>query len=130
MQIMIYKLLELIVNEKAPKKIKIYDDIFELIYDNYYLNGIMDREHNLYYKLAGGYAILTDIVEILEENDEWKDICELFNDSRYKFSNKQNGMTQEDRRVLDSNFDALGETINQLIKNQKYLKKKLEVKDE
>ena len=63
-----------------------------------------------------------------EENDEWKDICELFNDSRYKFSNKQNGMTEEDRRLLDSNFDVLGEIINQIIKNQKYLRKKLEEK--
>ena len=44
--------------------------------------------------------------------------------------NRQNGMTQEDRRLLDSNFKTLGETINQLIKNQKYLKERLENKDE
>ena len=35
-------------------------------------------------------------------------------------------MTQEDRRLLDSNFKTLGETINQLIKNQKCLKERLD----
>ena len=73
--------------------------------------------------------ILNTSLEILpEENDEWEDICELFGDSRYNFSSRQNGMTQEDRRLLDSNFKTLGDTINQLIKNQKYLKEKLEEK--
>ena len=35
-------------------------------------------------------------------------------------------MTQEDRRLLDSNFRLLGETINQLIKNQRKIIEKLD----
>ncbi len=67
---------------------------------------------------------------IPEKNDEWEDICELLDDSRYNFSDRQNGMTQDDRRLLDSNFKTLGETINQLIKNQRKIIEKLESKNE
>ena len=134
--ITIYDLMGLIKDGKAPKKIKYNNKIFTFNenrndYDNEY-----DKNWSFLYERLGKTVnfvndFLNDTVEILpEENDEWEDICELLDDSRYNFSDRQNGMTQEDRRLLDSNFKALGEIINQLIKNQKYLKEKLESKDE
>ena len=80
--------------------------------------------------------IYEDVKSVIEQcinykgNDEWEDIYTLGDIEECHFMNRQNGMTQEDRRLLDSNFKTLGETINQLIKNQKYLKEKLESKDE
>ena len=131
-EITIYELIGLIKDGKAPKKIKYYEATYELDdNNNYYLKGRYEIEYSMFYKLAKGYMFLNDTVEILsEENDEWKDICELLDDSRYNFSDRQNGMTQEDRRLLDSNFKTLGEIINQLIKNQKYLREKLDSKNE
>ena len=129
--ITIYELMGLIKDGKAPIEIKYDGKIYRYNNGDYideYFNSLFDKILEKY----DMYTILTEHeVEILpEENDEWEDICELFDDSRYNFSDRQNGMTQEDRRLLDSNFKTLGETINQLIKNQKYLKEKLESKDE
>ena len=72
----------------------------------------------------------TEIEILIEENDEWEDIRTLGDIEEGHFMNRQNGMTKEDRRLLDSNFKTLGETINKLIKNQKYLKEKLGRKDD
>ncbi len=116
MTITIYELIGLIKDNKAPKKIKIYDDIFELLATHYYLNGILEREKDLYYKISGGYAILNDTVEILPEENGWEDIKEInfvdkFEDSYY-----------------DTCLIKIGAVCNQLIKNQKYLKERLEEK--
>lgn len=58
--------------------------------------------------------ILNDEIEIIEE--EKKPIEKLFdNSANYNFSKTQNGMTKEDRRLLDSNFIELGNKINEII---------------
>lgn len=126
-----YELMGFIKDDKAPKQIKDKDGII-YTYDSktkdYYTNRISDDSLiDFIYQYGGDTKeILNYHLEILpEENDEWEDICELLDDSRYNFSDKQNGMTKEDRRLLDSNFKTLGETINKIIKNQKYLKEKL-----
>lgn len=132
--ITIYELMGLIKDGKAPKQIKIDNKIWYLYKSNKGISYIDNEKTYLNScRLNFNYYVennkLNSTVEILsEENDEWEDICELLDDSRYNFSDRQNGMTQEDRRLLDSNFKTLGEIINQLIKNQKYLKEKLEEK--
>ena len=123
-EITIIKLLnDISKSEIVPKQIKYQGKVYTLYAEDktYY-----DENYESLFQMYN-FRILNDTVEILpEENDEWEDICELLDDSRYNFSNRQNGMTQEDRRLLDSNFKTLGETINQLIKNQKCLKERLD----
>ncbi len=123
MKITIYELLELIKNGKAPKKIKVTGRIYEFdeeldlyttidVYDglNTCLGGVTG-EINL---IANAF---NDIVEILpEENDEWEDIEEL-----------------PKLHPTDYSYDTAVENrkaINQLIKNQNYLKEKSEGKNE
>ena len=137
-EITTYELIGLIKDSKEPSKVIYQDKIYQYNnelcdYDNSTANmcllefivsscnnwldekvEILERTQNGWYKV------------ILEENNKWEDICELLDDSRYNFSDRQNDMTQEYRRLLDSNFKTLGETINQLIKNQKYLKERID----
>ena len=83
-------------------------------------------------KLCDDYSNDCNKVNVLRNDysDYLEDcITELLDDGRYNFSDRQNGMTQEDRRSLDSNFKTLGEIISQLIKNQKYLKERIEKDD-
>ncbi len=73
--ITMYELLGLIKDDEAPKKIKIYDDIFELYGNHYYLaNKVYDVSNDLYHKLAGGYAMLNDTIEILSEENKMKEM--------------------------------------------------------
>ena len=134
-EITMYELIGLIKDNKAPKKIKIDNNIwFFYTITKSYIDNETDYVKSL--SINFNYYIennkLNDTVEILsEENDEWENIWELLNNSRYNFSDRQNGMTQEDRRLLDSNFKTLVETINKIIKNQKHLKERLDnVKDD
>ena len=120
-EITMYELIGLIKNDKAPKKIKIDDDIWYFVkrYDgNYYI----DKEEYCFHccQLGFDYYIennkLNDIVEILpEENDEWEDIEELCILKTHEY----NTTTVQTNRIV----------INKLIKNQKYLKERLD-KDE
>ncbi len=113
-EITIYELLGLIKKGKAPKKIKYYDEIYTYIEEEkmYY-----DKNDNSLWKYYNG-NILNDTVEILlEEYDEWEDIEELeIYTSNYIY----------DKEDIHINREA----INQLIKNQKYLKERLDSKDE
>ena len=112
-EITIYELIGLIKDGKAPKKIKYYEATYELDdNNNYYLKGRYEIEYSMFYKLAKGYMFLNDTVEILsEENDEWEDI-ELL-------------MCLDTRETTDC-ICKIQDKINQLIKNQKYLKEKLD----
>ena len=129
MKITIIELLNLVAKYKAPEKIKIYDDIFELIENHYYLNGILEKENDLLYKMSGGYAILNDVVEIIqEENDEWEDIEEL---DTYHQGNECLFIDKYYGNITGNLVDeVIADKINSLIKNQKYLKEKLESKDD
>ena len=135
--ITISKLLKLIENGKAPKEIKYQEytcqyDFTEDYYCSDYINN-SNYNHLILYLFATKFiteALNTEIEIIPEENDEWEDIYTLGDIEEGHFMNRQNGMTQEDRRLLDSNFKALGETINQLIKNQRKIIEKLESKNE
>ena len=119
--ITIYELMGLIKDGKAPKQIKIGDDIWYFVkrYDgNYYI----DKEEYCFHCCQLGFDyyiennLLNNTVEILpEENDEWEDIEEL---AEYIYTENYTKESIEYNRKV----------INQLIKNQKYLKEKLEEK--
>ena len=130
--ITIYDLITLIKENKAPKKICYQGNYLEFDGEDYkyYEGADTISDDSLVKYIAVGN--LKDTVEILpEENDEWEDIYTLGDIEEYHFMNRQNGMTKEDRRLLDSNFKTLVETINKIIKNQKHLKERLDnVKDD
>ena len=116
-EITIYELLGLIKDRKAPIIIK-YDNTiwgYEKDDNDYYS---IDRDVLLLdeYIRKDFIEYLNDTIEILpEENDEWEDIEEC---SRKEFLD----LTSEEKSL------ELYCYIRDLIKNQKYLKEKLEEK--
>ena len=113
-EITYYELMGLMKDGQAPKKIKYDDNIFNFDFET---NNYRDNEESfLFGDYIYGQLNLNDTVEILtEENDEWEDIEEIDNIGF---------MTIED------GFNFLKKTTNLLIKNQKYLKEKLDGKDD
>ena len=117
-EIMYYDLLNLIKEGKAPKNVAYDGDIYELeetcnMYD-YWCNEI--NEYLIDHLITSfNWIELYDVyVEAVEENDEWEDINEL------------------DYSELWGTIDikeAVVATINLLIKNQKYLKERLDKDD-
>ena len=112
------ELLGLITEGQAPKKIKCDNKIYTFINRDYYHNGewLSTELSTLFEKFSIKELLDKKIVEIIEENDEWEDIEEInfldgFNDSYY-----------------DTCLTKMGDICNQLIKNQKYLKERLEEK--
>ena len=111
--ITIYELLGLIREGKAPKKIKDKYNIYKLNvekedYENIHTSVFL---YCKFENCQNTKDFLNDTVEILpEENNELEDIEELKN---YPYIVSQ---------------DDVINTINQIIKNQKYLKEKLEEK--
>ena len=103
-------LLNKIANgEEVPKKIKFDDDNIIFEYNGDYFNsknGVFLEE---YCHLT---TSLNDEVVIIEED---KKITKLDFIEENTFSKRQNGMTSEDRRLLDSNFRELGNKINEII---------------
>ena len=119
-KITMYELMGLIKDGKAPKKVRITGNIYEFDEE---LNTYITRERNCRILLGGVTGeinlianIFNEIVEILpEENDEWEDIEEIKNIDDFAVGN----LTELNSKV-----------INKLIKNQKYLKERLESKDD
>ncbi len=104
-----------IYNRIAPKKIKYDGDVWEYCEDdcNYYSKNQDVMLNNEYISIL---KFLDDKVEILpEENDEWEDIGIIENIDNF---------------TIGDLIELNAKTINQLIKNQKYLKEKLESKNE
>ena len=126
--ITIYELMGLIKDNKAPKKIKIHQEIYEMIGSRYYINKEFTVDNDLFYKITLGYVTLDDTVEIVpEENDEWEDIekiklidtsIEFYDDDKVRHLMNTNA---KDRNIYIAK-------INQLIKNQRKIIEKLEEK--
>ena len=113
--ITIYELIGFIKDGKAPKQIKYDDEIY--CWNDEYKSYLNEDRWDLFYKYRNISKILNNMVEILpEENNEWEDIEEL-------------SLTPKDISLTDVVLENRG-IINQLIKNQKYLKEKLEGKDD
>lgn len=108
--------------EEVPKKIKYRNKIYIKRSDCYWYileNGTFDDE--LFVRID----CLNDEVEIISDEEEFEDIYNFCWNENYLFSNRQTGMTKEDRRLLDSNFKDIYDTINKLIKNQKKIIERL-----
>lgn len=121
--IRVIDLLNKIANgEEVPKKIKYNDD--EYIHIGNYCYFCEETNEILSQNTYAEFSRLNDEVEILDE-EEFEDIYNFCWNENYLFSNRQTGMTKEDRRLLDSNFKDIHDTINQLIKNQKKIIQKL-----
>ena len=119
--ITVYELMGLVKDDKAPKKIKLQDTIYE--YDKN-INGYFDKNgYNLFYLVMSRH-ILNSKIEILpEENDDWEDLKNL------EFA----GLSFDDKSLykeVDESLDCISTHINKIIKNQKYLKEKLESKND
>ena len=139
-RITMYELMGLIKDNKAPKKIKHENVTYE------FNKNKQDYENDtssffLYYKLGKTNNIkefLSDTVEILpEENDEWEDIEEIDILQDILSTDKIGALIENigEIQIIDDfavgNLTELNsKVINKLIKNQKYLKEKLESKDE
>ncbi len=106
--ITIYELMGLIKEGKALKQIKYDDEIY--CWNDEYKSYLNEDRWDLFYKHRNISKILNNMVEILpEENDEWEDIKEYYAGDGMAF-----------------NISAYEYKINQLIKNQKYLKERID----
>ena len=114
-EITIYELMVLIKDDKAPKQINILGITFYFNDDYYSLENIYkDDFGETWFQRIN--INLGNTVEILqEENDEWEDIEEI---DSWKFNTSE----------ADIPHFELSNKINSLIRNQKYLKEKLEEK--
>ena len=129
-EITIYELMGLVKDGKAPKRIKYNDAIYTLNFGRYYSDIKMNYLFDLFNRNFMDIDIPNLKVEILpEENDEWEDIEEINVDKenckRFIEYDSETGHHKYTIRLLDEYFSN---KINQLIKNQKYLKEKLEEK--
>ncbi len=114
-EITIYELMGLIKDDKAPKRIKYNNAIYTLNFGRYYSDIKMNYLFDLFNRNFMDIDIPNLKVEILsEENDEWEDIEEIDN---IGFMSIEDGL------------ELLRKWTNSLIKNQKYLKERLD-KDE
>ena len=126
--ITVYELVGLVKDGKAPKQVKWEDYIFEYNKEqNDYISIEYVRigEKGLLFSISRDllFERLNDTVEILpEENDEWEDIEELNNN--FTFEDTICELTDNDYKI-----SCLSKKINKLIKNQKYLKERLDKDD-
>ena len=73
---------------------------------------LQDSEYCIDGWLLNQEIVITKHKEIIEEDEK---IRKLDFVEENTFSKRQNGMTSEDRRLLDSNFRELGNKINEII---------------
>ena len=118
--ITIYELMGLIKDGKAPKKIKCNDINYQTNEIEWFTLKMFELNHL-------EKALNTKIEILPEENNEWKDIKEI--EDNY---NTVSLDEREDifRAKFNDNSNIFACRIDLLIKNQKYLKEKLESKDE
>ena len=127
--ITVYELMGLIKDGQAPKKIKYNNFILTLneakddYKDECYILFLFEK----FEESNNTVDFLNDTVEILpEENDEWEDIEEIKHDGKKIY----NSITNIYNKLNSKEKNIFIPILNQLIKNQKYLKEKLESKDE
>ena len=124
--ITIYELMGLIKDGKAPYEIiyqgeKYFIDSLENFYRAMDTTPLFKRIFDNY----NDYDALQEKVEIIKENDEWKDIEEIDNSVDDTLLNIE-CFTEIHEKAQDWNFSILKMKINQLIKNQKHLKERLD----
>lgn len=123
MKITVYGLVGLVKDGKAPKKIKDGCIVFEYnkeINDYVTVEEIERGKKGLLFSIDKDllFSKFDNVVEILpEENDRWEDIKEIVFLEDEESSDK-----------INRNFEIFANEFNKLIKNQKYLKERLEEK--
>ena len=135
MKITIYELLKRVAKGKAPKKIKVTGRIYEFDEElGFYITiDVCDGFKTCLGGVTGEINLIVnafnDIVEILsEENDEWEDIEEI---DTYHQGNECLFIDKYYGNITGNLVDeVIADKINSLIKNQKYLKEKLDNKDD
>ena len=124
-KITIYELIGLIKDRKMPKNVIYQEKIYQYddeLYD--YSNSIGDM-CLLEFIFSSCNNWLYEEVEILpEENDEWEDIEEIDikNEGNGDFIINEYGT----KCGLTKHSKIIAEKVNKLIKNQKYLKERLD----
>ena len=117
----LYELMGLIKDDKAPKKIKYDGKEYYYNFGDYYSVKDINLFNNIELKLEVTVEILP------EENDEWEDI------KYYEIEGSPDSLkiSQDYLRDIKCTMveGLLAETINKLIKNQKYLKERLDKDD-
>ena len=120
-EITFYELMGLIKDSQAPKKI-VYDNEIFIWNGSSYWSKFQEKNLMVYISTISDFDIPHLIIEILsEENNEWEDIEELSCD--YVVPNTP---ATEDEAYIMSCLFAHEQFINKLIKNQKYLKERLD----
>ena len=119
-------LLDLMADKKAPKKIS-YDNL-EWKYDKK-INDYYSKENDAllfreYIKECYMDVLNDTFIIFPEENDKWEDIEELNieNDGHNDFIKNE----YDTRCSLTKHSKIIAEKVNKLIKNQKYLKERLD----
>ena len=125
-EITIYELMGLIKDGEAPYEIIYAGTKYYISLENYYKSEdgtpLLESIFNDY----NDYDALQEKVEILpEENDEWEDIEEYQYSIIPSHFDLQNAI-----KTINRNFETHQKALESIIKNQKYLKEKLEGKDE
>ncbi len=120
--ITIYELMGLIKDGQAPYEIiyegtKYHIDPLEKYYKSEDGTALLEFIFNDY----NDYSALQEKVTIPEENDEWEGIEEI----KYKNKKIYNETTKSYNTLNSKDKNIYLPIINQLIKNQKYLKEKL-----
>ena len=133
--ITMYELIGLIAEGKAPMVIRYGETEYYRTDGNYRHEEITDdgdEDWNLFDSTSLNKLFLNDTIEILpEENDEWEDIEELNYTLPTKHEHGKLFYKDGHNNVLRQIDITILEKINQLIKNQKYLKERLDnVKDD
>lgn len=111
--------------EELPKKFKYGGATFELEG-----NGVSYTDQdgdNLIGYICHDSSNLNDEIEIVEVVEEKPELIDhIYTGDRYLFASKDNGMTKEDRKQLDSYFralllkhDELAEAVNYLLEKEK-----------
>ena len=125
-----YELLGMIKDGNIPKRLYVkianygmyyiadYDGEEFSFYKRQNKDGVDENYHFYLSECFLESSMFEKCIQALDE-EEFEDIYNFCWNENYLFSNRQTGMTKEDRRLLDSNFKDIHDTINKLIKNQK-----------
>ena len=124
-----YELLGLIKNNVAPKQVRFDGEVYTYLDDSYIddVGNFLTKESITKYR---DKDFLYQIIDILEENDEWEDIGKITSDGEeIKFGFLEEWLDSplnDNEEKICSCIEMLGVNMNRVIKNQKYLKERLD----
>ena len=125
-KITVYELMGLIKDWKAPNKVKYENNIYE--YDIATMDYFSENHEKslLAYLFSDIIHPLYATVEIIEENDEWEEIHTIKFNKGKKIAIEDRNSIKKVFKLLCDNQEKLIIVMNKIIKNQKYLKERLD----